>query len=191
MKYLIKKIEELKDVLYTTNNQDQIKYFNSFLDAPIAITIQGAWFANVNRLRCYNASLNQSTHYLLPVASQNEYPDLIQSKIKDSSGNIWLGTTDGLLRFNLAEKKWTTYRNKLNDSSSISSNLIFSLCLDPLQPKKYLWVCTGGNGLNRMDMQTGKCISYLMKDGLSNSVIYDILHDNNGNLWMSTNKGLS
>jgi hypothetical protein len=102
-----------------------------------------------------------------------------------------LGTTAGLLRFNLAEKEWTVYKNKPNDSSSLTSNLIFSLCLDPLQPKKYLWIGTGGSGLNRMDMLKGKSINYLIKDGLPNNVIYGILNDDDGNLWMSTNKGLS
>jgi ligand-binding sensor domain-containing protein len=97
----------------------------------------------------------------------------------------------GLLRFSLAEKEWTVYKNKPIDSSSLTSNLIFSLCLDPVQPKKYLWIGTGGSGLNRMDMLKGKSINYLIKDGLPNNVIYGILNDDDGNLWMSTNKGLS
>src|SRR5205085_8464437 len=78
-----------------------------------------------------------------------------------------------------------------NDSCYVSSNLIFSLCLDPVQPKKYLWIGTGGSGLNRMDVISDKCISFSIKDGLPNNVIYGILNDNDGNLWMSTNKGLS
>lgn len=116
---------------------------------------------------------------------------MIQCEIKDSSGHIWLGTTEGLLRFSLIDKAWKIYKNNPGDPSSISSNVIFSLCLDPLEPKKYLWIGTSGGGLNRMDLYTGKCISYSMKDGLPNNVVYGILNDNEGNLWMSTNKGLS
>jgi two-component sensor histidine kinase len=63
--------------------------------------------------------------------------------------------------------------------------------LDPAQPGKYLWVGTGGNGLNRMDMLTGKSTLFSTKDGLPINVVYGILPDDDGNLWMSTNKGLS
>ena len=60
-----------------------------------------------------------------------------------------------------------------------------------MQPTKYLWIGTNGGGLNRMDLQTGKCQVFSTKDGLPNNVIYGILPDDESNLWMSTNKGLS
>lgn len=100
-----------------------------------------------------------------------------------------MGTTEGLLRFSLRDRRWTVYQSGTNNPSSLSSNLIYSLCLDSLQPKKYLWIGTGG-GLNRMDMLTGGCIAFSVKDGLPNNVIYGVLNDDDGNLWMSTNKGL-
>src|SRR5581483_5357794 len=55
----------------------------------------------------------------------------------------------------------------------------------------YLWVGTEGDGLNKLDLQSGKVKCFREKDGLPNSVIYGIVCDNDGNLWMSTNKGLS
>jgi two-component sensor histidine kinase len=144
-----------------------------------------------DRLQRYDRNLKKTFSYPLPVSENNEYEDLIQCTIKDSSGNVWLGTTNGLFRFNLSSRKWSVYKNKQNDGSSISSDLIFSLCPDPSQPKKYLWIGTGGSGLNRMDMETGRCFSYTIKDGLPNNVIYGILPDDDGSLWLSTNKGLS
>jgi len=182
---------ELMDATTGGKTKNDTKYFTGFLVSPFATDKGCAWYADSNRLRCYDEALKKNTYYFLPVNSNNEYSDLIQSKIKDSSGNIWLGTTQGLLRFSLDYKEWTIYKNKTNDPSTISSNVIFSLCLDPLQPKKYLWIGTNGGGLNRMDMNTGKCISYTIKNGLPNNVVYGILNDDEGNFWMSTNKGLS
>jgi len=46
--------------------------------------------------------------------------------------------------------------NVPNDSSSLSFDLIFSLCPDPLQPDRYLWIGTNGGGLNRFDRKTEK-----------------------------------
>jgi len=169
----------------------ELKYLESFLSTPIATSTAGDWLADKNKLRYQDKVLKRNTYYSLPVASNNEYTELIQCKINDSSGNIWLGTSEGLLRFSLAHRGWSVFKNKPYEPNSVSSNVIFSLCLDPAQPNKYLWIGTGGGGLNRMDMQTGKCLFFSTKDGLPNDVIYGILPDDEGNLWMSTNKGLS
>jgi two-component sensor histidine kinase len=40
-------------------------------------------------------------------------------------------------------------------------------------------------------MKSEKVTRYSMRDGLANDVVYGILSDNNGSLWMSTNNGLS
>ena len=175
----------------TEKSNTEVNYLESFLSTPIVTGNPGDWFADSNKLCYQDKVLKRNTYYNLPVAGNNEYTELIQCKIKDSSGNIWLGTSQGLLRFSLADRGWSVFKNKPDEPTSISSNVIFSLCLDPAQPNKYLWIGTGGGGLNRMDMQTGKCLLFSTKDGLPNNVIYGILPDDEGNLWMSTNKGLS
>ncbi|MES2881393.1 MAG: two-component regulator propeller domain-containing protein [Bacteroidota bacterium] len=167
------------------------KEYKQVLFSSVAVDKRGKWFAYGDTLRCYNDNLKKSWFYPLPVTHNHEYDELIQCRIQDGDGNIWLGTTGGLLRFSLADLKWSIYQNKPNDSSSLSSNVVFSLCLDPLQPKKYLWVGTRGGGLNRLDLNTGRSKVYTIKDGLPNNVVYGILKDEDGNIWMSTNKGLS
>ncbi len=164
--------------------------FNKFLFRPIVVSNQGDWFADKQRLRHVDNRLNKTTYYYLPVAGNNEY-ELIQSSLADSAGFIWLATTEGLLRFNITDTRWSVFKNNPTKLSTISSNVVFSLCLDPLQPKKYMWVGTSGGGLNRMDLASGEFKSYSYKHGLPNDVIYGILSDDDGNLWMSTNKGLS
>ena len=182
-KHTLMKVSELKS--------EEVGYLESFLKQPIVTGEGGDWYADSNRLCYQNKVLKRATYYNLPVAINDEYTKLIQCKIKDSSGNIWLGTSQGLLRFNLANREWSVFKNKPDEPISVSSNVIFSLCLDPVQPTKFLWVGTNGGGLNRMDLQTGKCLVFSTKDGLPNNVIYGILPDDESNLWMSTNKGLS
>jgi signal transduction histidine kinase/DNA-binding response OmpR family regulator len=46
-------------------------------------------------------------------------------------------------------------------------------------------------GLNRLDKKTGECVRYTTANGLGDNVINGILADDYGNLWLSTNKGLS
>jgi signal transduction histidine kinase len=53
------------------------------------------------------------------------------------------------------------------------------------------WFGTLGGGLNRLDVATGDIRFFTDRDGLANNVVYGILEDDDGLLWMSTNHGLS
>ena len=50
---------------------------------------------------------------------------------------------------------------------------------------------TNGGGLNRFDKRTGLFTRFSTTDGLPNNVIYGLLADDDGQLWMSTNKGIA
>jgi len=54
-----------------------------------------------------------------------------------------------------------------------------------------LWLSTLGGGLAHFDIATGKSRIYTTADGLSNNTCYGMLKDKKGNLWISTNHGIS
>lgn len=54
-----------------------------------------------------------------------------------------------------------------------------------------LWIATLGTGVCRYNPLTGEKIFYTTSSGLSNNTTYCILSDPEGNMWVSTNKGLS
>lgn len=56
--------------------------------------------------------------------------------------------------------------------------------------EKELWLGTTGSGLLRLNLKTGRIISFTKKQGLPNNFVYGILPDATGALWLSTNKGL-
>ena len=148
------------------------------------------WFSLDTAIASFDLETNEFKIYPTPTIRGDKYQP-ISSINKDGNANLWVGTDDGLFRFNLKNQSWKIYRNDPSDSTSLSFNSIFTLCLDPGNPGKYLWVGTDGGGLNRLDMETGKFKRYLVKNGLPNNVVYGILPDDDGNLWMSTNNGLS
>nr|WP_242457821.1 hybrid sensor histidine kinase/response regulator transcription factor [Pedobacter sp. BS3] len=53
------------------------------------------------------------------------------------------------------------------------------------------WVGTEGEGVYMYDPKHRKTKTYGIKEGLPNDIIYGILADNNGNIWISTNNGIS
>lgn len=150
------------------------------------------WYEQDNMLYNYDPETKERKSYPIPIKlSYGNYASV--SDIKEGpDGKIWLGTiSEGLLCFDRVSNKWMIFKNDPKDKTSLSFNSIFTLCFDPAEPAKYLWIGTNGGGMDRMDLSTGKFIRYSVKNGLPNDVVYGILPDNANDLWMSTNKGLS
>ncbi len=112
---------------------------------------------------------------------------------EDGQGIFWLATEHGFARLEFngdaspPEVKW--FKNIPGDTHSLSYNYVSCLMDDPADAG-YLWVCTKGGGLNRMEKSTGKFVHYTTQQGLPNDVVYGVLADQAGNIWGSTNKGL-
>ncbi len=79
----------------------------------------------------------------------------------------------------------------MDDPTSLSTNHIFCIHEAVVHYPGQLWIGTEGGGINRFDPETGKFKSYTTQDGLPNDVVYSILEDETGNLWISTNFGLA
>ncbi len=109
----------------------------------------------------------------------------------DAANIFWIGTKQGLFRFNPNTKEWKHFRVDHSQANALSHNHILSICPDPATPDKYLWIGTDGGGLNKMDIRSETFSHYTTKDGLPNNVIYAVQSDAHNNLWLSTNLGLS
>ena len=107
---------------------------------------------------------------------------------EDHDGDIWLGTNDGLNKIASGLQFVKAYMNDPSNPFSISCNRIFSIFQDS---DGIFWVGTMGGGLNRFDPVTEQFKTYTEHDGLPNNVVYATLDDEEGNLWISTNRGLS
>jgi signal transduction histidine kinase/ligand-binding sensor domain-containing protein/DNA-binding response OmpR family regulator len=108
---------------------------------------------------------------------------------QDRAGFIWLGTNDGLNRYD--GRTFTVYRNIPGDSTSLSDNKILSLCADSCG---YLWIGTA-HGLNRFDPATLSFRRYLHDASDSTSIsdddIKSLYQDLSGNVWAGTARGLN
>ena len=110
--------------------------------------------------------------------------------IEDGDGYIWLGTYGGMYRLVPETGAVTAFVHDEASETSIASNIVYALHEREIEPG-VIWAGTDMGGLNRLDTQTGEFRHYLKRDGLPDNVIYMILEDERGRLWMSTNNGLS
>ena len=112
----------------------------------------------------------------------------------DASGALWIGTHgEGLNLFDPETGRSESYRNDPDDPNSLAGNDIWAIVEDP---RGDLWIGTQGSGLSRWmaaDRQAGRVVfkHYTSSEGLRGEVIYGILVDEEDNLWLSSNRGLT
>ncbi len=179
------------DSIPFSNAKKIYENFNDFSIPTFTDSLHRRWFADNERLLCYNEVTKKAVSYPIPLKNISNNYGLSMALWGDAQNQVWLGGAEGLLCFNIATKTWKIYRNNPADKTTLSFNVVFTLCPDPAEPQRYLWVGTNGGGLNRLDMGTGKFKRYTTSEGLPNNVIYGLLHDDVNRLWMSTNKGIS
>jgi ligand-binding sensor domain-containing protein len=106
--------------------------------------------------------------------------------VQDKKGFIWLGTSEGLARFDGSAIR--VFQHDPNDSTSLSSNKIKRMALDSAG---YLWVGTADQGLNKFDTETYIFTSYRFNPydttSIGNNNIHALTVDPNGTLWVGQN----
>jgi PAS domain S-box-containing protein len=106
----------------------------------------------------------------------------VQAIVQTKDGYLWLGTQEGLVRFNGA--RFTTFNN--NSTDAIRDNDIRILFKDR---QGNLWIGTQGGGL--VEYSQRKFGGYSTQNGLSSTNVSAIADDANGNLWVGTDDGLN
>ena len=107
---------------------------------------------------------------------------------QDSFGFIWIGTSNGLCRYDTKEtfKKFTT------DNSSLKSNNIRSLLADS---KNQLWIGTRLGGVSCYNLTNGTWKTYINDPhnpkSLSNNEVLSLHEDSKGRIWVGTEFGLN
>jgi signal transduction histidine kinase/ligand-binding sensor domain-containing protein/DNA-binding response OmpR family regulator len=122
-----------------------------------------------------------------PTSGAWSFPSLVQT----GDGHLWINSLQGLVRFDPRRETFRYYRNDPGDPASLGHDAVLAILRDPLQPDRVLWVGTGGGGLNRLDIEGGTFSRYTTAQGLPNNVVYGVLADDAGQLWLSTNRGLA
>lgn len=114
--------------------------------------------------------------------------DSVIRVFQDRQGFLWLGTQDGLNRYD--GYRFTVFRNDSANENSLSHNFVISLAQDA---EGMLWVGTLGGGLNRYDPSSGVFARYLHNNdqpgSLSSNTVTALHVDAQGRLWAGTQGG--
>mgnify|MGYP005666451557 CR=1 FL=1 len=142
----------------------------------------------------FNPASEQFTYYnFSKIIGPDQAGAIATVLYADSSDVMWIGTQFGLLRLNEKESpgnQFQLFQHETDNPLSLSENYILSILENP-QNDGQMWIGTMGGGLNLFQEEQGTFTSITTQDGLPNNIIYGILPDEKGNLWLSTNRGLS
>ncbi|MFO7934275.1 MAG: two-component regulator propeller domain-containing protein [Bacteroidales bacterium] len=133
---------------------------------------------------------------ILPLRGQSKYifdhltvndglsQNTVNEIYRDSKGFIWVGTNDGLNRYD--GYQFHHYHYSYDDTSSISNNRVYEICEDE---EENLWVATRG-GLNRYDRERDRFDRYTTRSvpgrSLKHNLVRTLCNDHRGNLWIGT-----
>jgi len=179
---------EIRDMVVDAKPGDQprIKQLKEDLgiqDCANLIRISNtAWFGRSHGIAVYNVG-RQKPGKDIP------FPDsLKEQKVTDfafDGQNAWVGTRDGLYRYDLQTGQW----RRFTDADGLCSNLISALTVDVADSSNTsLWVGTADEGVSRYDFKTGEWEIFTMRDGLSDHNIRDIIVDDRY-VWFGTFSG--
>jgi len=127
---------------------------------------------------------DSTTERVVPVNQSKKNPLCMQA---DKEGNIWVGTEDGLYKYEPSSNSYTeAYQVK---PGQLNTANITSLCFDF---RNNLWIGTEGGGINILNNAT-HTFSYILpgegKSKLSSESVYSIIADKESRIWIGTLKG--
>lgn len=111
----------------------------------------------------------------------------VNAIVQDKFGYIWLGTQDGLNKFD--GRNFTVFSHDRNDPNSIGGNFINDLIIDE---NGDLWIGTRGSGLNRYNISKGTFDNFRKSDksnSISDNWVTSLVQDDRGVIWVGTNSG--
>ncbi len=114
----------------------------------------------------------------------------IKCILQDHLGYLWLGTQNGLVKYD--GYNMTVYQPDPDDSLSISDRQIITIYEDR---SRTLWIGTAYGGLNRFDRETETFTRYMHNPDDSTSInsnwVNTIYEGNKDNILIGTNEGLN
>lgn len=156
----------------------------------------GIWFGSTRGVHFYDKRKDTFVRVLFD-QSDNEF-EAIYTLLIDSKKRLWVGTTQGVFIIDLAsfaksnkrfDYKYLKY--KLDNPQSTQLEKINSILEDK---NGTIWLGGNGSGLYQLTSDKNNHFvfrNYTTRHGLPNNTIIGMAEDGQGNLWLTTNDGVS
>lgn len=148
---------------------------------------QTLWVGMQNLGLCaFNPETRTFTHYTTSTGLVNDH---IRCITPDRTGNLWVGTQEGISILDPIRRTFRNVARIPGDETSLSQNSIFTIFKDRLGS---MWVGTFFGGVNisyAYNTTFGVIKDDNRQNSISNNVVSSIVDDGKGNLWIGTEGG--
>jgi signal transduction histidine kinase/ligand-binding sensor domain-containing protein len=105
------------------------------------------WVGSLNGfLHLYDSEVDGFESFHLDKNPIN-FPNIVQCIVDGGDGYLWIGTENGIIRFNKTDHTWKIFRNDPEDPESLPGNNVQSLAV-VFDPEGNLWIGTYGTGVS-------------------------------------------
>lgn len=170
------KVKGGKAVQYTLNGNSSDPLLSNFIRVIYQDNRNVLWIGTLNGLKSYYNGVTK-TFTTREGLSDNS----VISIIEDKNHNLWVGTEKGIDI--LENGKWDT----LSQIKYVTGTFITGVYEDKSDHNVF-WIGALYKGLVRLKNRLP--VFYTKKDGFPSKFIYQILEDDYGNLWMSSDNGI-
>ncbi len=182
----------LKGLVYRTEEDEKFHPYLVDMEHIYALfedSRNNLWIGTYdNGLYVYDRGKDTLEHFTSSLENKGSLSSNLVTSFAEYDGDIWIGTNEGLNRFNFSTRSFSAYFLNPDDITSISSNSIRTLFVDS---RNRLWIGTEGGGLDRYNEADDDFSHYLKKDGFSDDSVTGILEDDSGRLWCGTKAGIT
>ena len=137
---------------------------------------------------CYKSIAQQNDYVFRHLTTENGLiNNLVYCLCQDSKGYIWIGTIDGLQRYD--GTRFVDYLPDMHDPEALHNGKINSIFEDS---KKRLWIGTDIGAPYQLDRNTGKFYNYSLHLSNGNAFINGagkFIEDSNGGIWVMNKYG--
>ncbi len=169
-----------------------VSYFENFknLEVTTLKKIENIyWLGLSNRL--IKATFDGDRLYILKEYTQIN-KGLVKTIFEDKQGDIWVGTTNELLRYISAKDIFEHYTYDPKNKTGLSSSHINCIYQDNFD---VLWIGTAQGGVNKLDLTQKPFLNFAHNpydnSTIAGNLVNDILEDRTGRLWIACDVSVS
>ncbi len=197
---------QVRFIRYTHDPSNPRSISSNLVQAIYEDSENRLWIGTGSGLDLYDRENDRFINFINNPADSNSLSNnMVQSCLMEGRGGyLWIGTWDGLNKLYISRNfssgkrssKFIHYHHLASNPFSLSDDRVISIYKDSTGD---LWLGTYGGGLNKLtvdqqeisDPSKARFLHYSLKEGLASNIIYGIQKDGEGNLWLSTDNGLS
>ena len=160
-------------------------HFSCFKEDNYGNLWTGTWDSYINIFNREDSIWQSREHD--PADTNSIQKGDIQSFYNDKNGDMWVATSTGICKYDRENDHFLSYTRDEKHLNRIPSGIINGFLEDS---KNRFWVASI-KGLFQIDRKSRNIIQHFTtEDGLPNNVLYSIVEDDFGYIWMSTNRGV-